>query len=223
MNKERKVSGAAGIAEIRMKNPKRTGSLTVREYYDMETGELRELLDVNGKQIVLKYTRAVKKLDLSKEKELAEFNHLKDHPIYVKGPNPVLEIVDIVRQAEDEIQKKDIEAECNYIIRKLSGPELKSFARVLGINVGSNSEAIVKRMLYEKAEESPEEVLKEWEDPDRGIKQLLNDGKASGIFTVKNSVWYFKDAPIGSNFEQALLWLIENDDLHPSIRKELVA
>jgi len=84
----------AGVVEIRMKNPKRTGSVTVRDYTGPD-GELREFKDKYGKQRVRKYTRAVVRLDLLNENDLLEFEHVKDHPIYVNGPTPILEIVDV--------------------------------------------------------------------------------------------------------------------------------
>ena len=37
-----------GHVEIRMVNPKRTGTITVRDYTDIDTGELREFKDAHG-------------------------------------------------------------------------------------------------------------------------------------------------------------------------------
>lgn len=210
----------AGVVEIRMKNPKRTGSVTVRDYTGPD-GELREFKDKYGKQRVRKYTRAVVRLDLLNENDLLEFEHVKDHPIYVNGPTPILEIVDVEKKAEEHIAQKDLEAEVNYLIKKLGGHELKSFARILGVNVATNSDNVIKRFIYDIAEEDPDHVIEEYNHPDRSLKELLHAGREQGTFTMKNGVWYFNTTPMGSSFDQALVWLKENEDLHPTLRKQI--
>lgn len=210
-----------GVVEIRMKNPKRTGTVTIRDYTDPETGELRELKNSHGNKRVVKYNRAVRRLDLSKPNDELEYKHVLDHPIFVKGPSPILEVVDIVAQAEQDVRLKDLEAEVNYQVRSLGGTALRSFARVLGIPINTNSDDVIKRALYDMVEEDPELVKDEYDHPDRTLKEMLYDGKQNGVFKVKSGIWYFNEAQMGTNFDQALLWLKDNEDLQPNIRTSI--
>ena len=46
-----------GSAEIRLKDHKRTGSITVRDYTDTETGELMRFIDKYGNTKVTRFTK----------------------------------------------------------------------------------------------------------------------------------------------------------------------
>jgi len=210
-----------GHVEIRMVNPKRTGTITVRDYTDIDTGELREFKDAHGNPRVKKYTRALTVLNLNVENDRLEFEHIKDHPIYVKGAKPILKVVDVVEEAEQRTNEREESIDAMIEARKLRGEALVNFARVIGIHTLNVLETIIKDKLYEKAESSPKEFLAAFNDPNRVFKEILHKGKMRNIFTHKNNVWKYREQLMGANIDEAILWLQDNEDLMPSIRKEI--
>ena len=138
-----------GTAEIRLKDHKRTGSITIRDYTDIETGELKRLVDKFGNTKVTRFTKN-RTYNLTDPNQALEYHHVKHHPLFCKGPTPILECVNIEARAEADVYQKDLEAEANYIVRKLSGEKLRDFARVLLVNkrikIGENtSDNVLKR------------------------------------------------------------------------------
>ncbi len=236
-NVKEKVSGAkvkellkgvpsSGMAEIVLKNPKKTGSITVRDYtLTDEEGNLthRPFVDSNGNHRIMKYTKR-KRLNLSRDNDRLEYQQALLHPHFVSGPNPVLIVNNLEEQANDFIQEKDLISKVNGIIQKLDGKETEKFCRVLLISfpVGSSPSA-VKRLLYEKAELDPQEVLAEWEDPDRPLKELIREGLIKKVFTTTNGRWACGGTQCGTSFEHTLDWLKENEDLEPKLRKQIFA
>ena len=214
-----KYKGAT--VEIRMNNPKRTGSIFLRDYTDIETGELREFVDSFGRPRVKKYTTALTILRLDKKDDLIEFLHIKDHPIYVKGAEPIMNIVDTTAEAETKIDKRETSLEAMLIAKDMRGEKLADFARVLGINTMGVLESVIKSQVYDNAENTPREFLDSFNDPDRTFKQILFKGKTTRVFTHKNNVWKYRDVVMGTQIEEAIAWLKDNEDLLPSIRKEL--
>jgi hypothetical protein len=213
-----KVKG--GIVEIRFVNPKRTGTVTLRNYTG-EDGNIKEFVDANGKVRVKKYTKALTVLNLERENDRLEYEHIKEHPLYVKGANPILKIVDVTQEAEERTSKREAALEALIEAKNLRGEKLYNFARVLGIQTLNVLESIVKDKVYDYAERMPEEFLKAFNDPNRTYKEILHKGKIKGIFSVKNNVWKFRETLMGANIDEAIIWLNDNDDLMPSIRKEL--
>lgn len=216
----------SGMAEIVLKDPKRTGSITVRDYtlVDEEGGLIhRPFVDKNGNHRIMKYTKR-KKLNLSRDNDRLEYQQALLHPHFTAGPNPVLIVNNLEELANDFIEEKDLVSKVNGIIQKLSGADLKKFCRVLLISypLGS-SDSAVKRLLYEKAELEPQEVLNEWEDPDRPLKELIREGVVKKVFTTTNGRWSCGGTQCGTTFEHALDWLKENEDLEPKLRKQIFA
>ena len=210
-----------GIVEVRMINPKRTGTVTLRDYYDPHTGELREFLDAHGNPRVKKYTKALTVLRLNIENDRLEYEHLKNHPLYVNGSEAVLKIVDVTQEAETRTNAREAALEALIEAKGLRGDKLYNFARVLGIQTLNQLESIVKDKVYDIAEKTPNEFLQAFNDPNRTFKETLHKGKMKGVFNVKNNIWKFRDVLMGANIDEAILWLKDNDDLMPSIRKEL--
>ncbi|MHA2053557.1 MAG: hypothetical protein ACW99F_08170 [Candidatus Hodarchaeales archaeon] len=163
-----------------------------------------------------------KTLHLNRENDRLEYMQIKYHPIYTTGATPILELINKEEESNDYILSKDMESEVNGIVQKLSGASLRYFARVLLVkfNEGS-SDNVVKRAVYEKAEEDPLFVLNEWKDPERPLKELIREGIIKGVFTTKNGRWTCEGAVTGTSFEQTLSWLGENEDLVPSLRKKI--
>jgi hypothetical protein len=216
-----KTQVKGGIVEVRMINPKRTGTVTLRDYNDPITGEFREFKDAHGNSRIKKYTKALTILRLNVENDRLEYEHLKNHPLYVNGSEAILKIVDVTQEAEERTSKRESALEALIEAKGLRGDKLYNFARVLGIQTLNQLESIVKDRVYDIAERTPEEFLKSFNDPNRTFKETLHKGKVKGIFTVSNNIWKFRDVLMGANIDEAILWLKENDDLMPSIRKEL--
>jgi hypothetical protein len=215
----------SGEAEIRLIDHKRTGSITVRGYIDPRTGEDIRFLDQYGKDRVVRFTRN-KTYDLSNLNQRLEYFHVMNHPLFVTGPTPVLIVVNHETDAESAVLKKDTEADANAIVRKLKGEELRDFSRVMlvgkRIAIGDRtSDAVIKRALYETIEEDPSAVIREWENPDRTIKQILRKGLHNRVFIEKDGVYSFGTQRMGITFDQAVEWLKENEDILPNIRKQI--
>lgn len=214
-----------GHGEVRLRDPKRTGSVTIREYYDPEVGEEVELLNHKGNARVVKLTKK-KIYDFSKVDERLEFYHIKNHPIFSKGGNSILECVSLDEEAEWEVEDRDMFADAVIIIRGLSGEELRDFGRILLVGRripmnGNTSDTIIKKYLYEIADNDPERVIDEYEDENKEVKILIRKGLEQQIFANTNGVYKMGNLIMGNSFEQAILYLRENEDLIPSIRKEL--
>lgn len=209
-----------GMVEVRMRNPKRTGTITLRDYTD-NSGRLREFLDSTGAPRVVKYTKAIKFLDLSDETERLEYEHLKDHPIYVMGSNPIVTISNKVDEAEKNINKKELSLDALLVAKDLRSEKMVDFARVLGINTNNVIESVIKSQVYDNAETEPVKFMEAWNDPNRPFKQIAYKGKVKKVFNLKNKVWYYRDVIMGASIDEVIVWLNENEDLLPSIRKEI--
>lgn len=214
----------SGFAEIILKDPKRTGSIVLRDYHltdDEGARSHRPFVDKEGNHRIIKITKK-KKLNLTYENDRLEYMQAKLHPIFTDGPTPILIVVNKEEEANDFIVEKDLEAKVNGVIQKLSGSELKKFARVLLVKVNEGStDSAVKRAVYEKAELEPWEVLEAWEDPERPLKELIRSGVIKKVFTTKNGRWSCGGTLCGTSFETTLEWLKDNEDLLPKLRKQI--
>jgi major membrane immunogen (membrane-anchored lipoprotein) len=209
-----------GFVEIRLKNPKKTGAITVRDYKDGE-GRHRPYVDQYGQPRILKITRTVK-LDMKNMDDRLTLNQVSLHPIYVSGATKSLIIINHEEEAVRIVEDKDIEFEAGAIIRKLKGSDLHDFARVLLITVKpGSSDSIIKRVMYESAAEDPQYVLDEWNNPLREHKAFVKKGIEKGIFTQRQGRFSFKGELMGTSFDLAVDWLKENEDLMPQLTKEM--
>jgi len=221
-----------GSAEIRLKDHKRTGSITVRDYIDVETGELMRFVDKYGNTKVTRFTKN-RTYNLTDSNQALEYHHVKNHPLYCGGPTPVLEAINLEKQAAEDVYQKDLEAEANYIVRKLSGEKLRDFARVLlvgkRIKIGEKtSDNVLKREIYMLAEESDptgktgaQKIVEAWENPERSLRELLQKGVSNNTFMVKDGVYFYGKQKMGTTLEYAIEWFNENKDILPQIRKEV--
>jgi hypothetical protein len=211
----------AGTVEVKMINPKRTGTITLRDYHD-STGMVVELKDQHGNPRTVKYTRAVKYLNLDNPDDKLEYLHLKDHPLYVKGSKPLIKLVNHVQEAIGNIDKQEAALEAKYEVKNMTSSKAKAFARVLGINVNNVDDRVVKSKLYDFADNNSDKFMEAFNDPDRELKELAHRGKEKGIFTVKRTgAWYYRDQSMGTNIDNVVIWFKDNEDLLPNIRKEL--
>jgi len=147
-------SPSIGNAEVRLRNPKKTGTITVRGYIGTN-GVYRPFIDENGQERVVRIKRTMY-LNLENNNDRLAYEHIRLHPIYVTGANPLLTIVNHETEADAFVAKKDLEARAMEIIQKLNGSELKDFARILLVTVKpGSSDQVMKRVLYEKATTDP--------------------------------------------------------------------
>lgn len=217
------ASGAptSGRVTIKPKDPKKTGSITIRDYRESGTNEHRPFVDAHGNHRVVRIKRPIH-LDMSELDNQLTYNQVIKHPEYIGGQTPILVVVNHEQEAEDYIDRLDLTSEANNIVRKLKGEAIKDFARVLLIpfNVGS-SESAVKRKVYEMCEEKPQFVIDSWEDKEREIKLFVHKSLEAGIFAKRNQRWMYGSEVMGTTFESAVEWVKINEDLVPSIKKQL--
>jgi len=221
-----------GTVEVRMKDPKRSGSVTLRDYFqEFPDGsrEHRPFIDAKGNARVAKYTRK-KTLHMTNENDRLELAHLKEHPIYVKGSIPVLVLYNFDDEATDYVAAKDAAAEADGIIRKLKSEGLKDLARVLQIRTRpGSSDIVMKRALYEFAEAKTGQanklgaltVLEQIGSPDYDTKVLLYRGLESKEVEVRNGRYLFGQIGLGTTFDVALQFLNDNPDMESELAKKL--
>jgi hypothetical protein len=209
-----------GLVEIRLKDPKKTGTITVRGYKEVN-GQHRPYVDQYGQNRIMKISKTLF-LDMVSTDDRLTLQQVANHPIYIKGQWKSLVIVNHEAAAEKLVSDKDSEARAMGIIQKLEGEDLKDFARVLLVTVKpGSSDRILKSVIYEKAAEDPKGILKEWDNPLREHKALLRKGIEKGVFTNRQGRYLFKDQLMGTSFDLATDWIKENEDLMPQLRKEI--
>lgn len=209
-----------GNVEIRLKNPKRSGIITVRDYTD-KRGKRRPFLDENGNERVRRIQRTVR-LNMEEVNDQLFYNQVVNHPIYIKGSESVLVIINHEAEADEFVENRDMASKADAIIQKLNFAELQDFARVLLITVmPGSSERSLKRALYEKATEDPKLVLNEWNDDRRELKSLIRHGLEKQVFTYRHGKYSHNGELMGTSFDRAVDWLKENEDLVPSLTKEI--
>jgi hypothetical protein len=211
---------ADGNVEIRLKDPKRTGTITLRGYTG-SNGAYRPYVDKHGNERVFKFARTVY-LDMKNDDDRLTLQAVVNHPIYIDGPRPVLVVVNHESDADAFVALKDNEALAGKIIADLKGQELQDFARVLLITVKpGSSDKVIKRAIYEKAETEPGVILNEWNDDNRELKVILRKGLEQNLFVYRQGRYSFDGQLMGTTFDIAVDWLKTNEDLVPSMRKQL--
>lgn len=220
-----------GIVEVRMRDPKRTGSVTLRGYLLEENGSTvrRPFVDSKGNDRVVKYIKK-KRLNMSNENDRLEYAHLKDHPIYVKGSNPILILYNFDNEASNYVDRKDAAAQADATISKLSSEGLRDLARVLQIRVmPGSSDVVLKRALYEYSESKTGannklgafEVLEQIGSPDYDTKVLLHRAMEAKEVEVRNGRYLFGQIGLGTTFDISLQHLKDNPDLESELAKKL--
>lgn len=215
------ISDIKEVVEIRVINPKRTGSLVLRSYMD-KNNELVEFKDNKGRERSFRLTKAKKYLDLTKPDDKIEYDCWIRHPIYYDCPRPKIKIINRSEDASKFLKNFDKELEAMKIAKELNGIELVDFARILGVQSSGVNESVVKYNVVETAKSDTIRFMDEWEDPDRPYKQILHRGKIKGVFKeTHDSIWSYRQIVMGTSLLHAIQWLKDNDDMMPSIRKEV--
>jgi hypothetical protein len=222
----------SGTIEVRMKDPKRTGSVTLRDYFhEDENGsrEERPLIDANGNHRVIKYTKK-KLLRMENENDRLEYAHLKLHPIYVNGSNPVLILYNFDDEAKTYVGNKDASSKADSFITKLDFSKLQDLARVMQIKVRpGSSEIVLKRALYEYAESKlgannrlgALDILEQIESPDYDRKVLLYKAIENKTVEIKNGRYLFNQVGMGTTFDVSLQFLKDNPDMESELAKKM--
>lgn len=218
--KTKNVKKTAGkTIEVRLINPKRTGTLMVRGIANPNTGEYMPCVDINGEETAFALTKAKTILELNNPLHKAVYEILQVHPVYVNTPYPKVKLVDVETEASDNLDKKDKEFEAMKIIKELRETKLANFARLFNLNM-NDSETVLKTRLYSIAQNDPDRILEAFTDPTRELRELIARARSRDIFTTKGGIWYYQKSPMGSNVDAVLNWLLENEDLITVIKKE---
>ncbi|MBR9682119.1 MAG: hypothetical protein GOV02_00410 [Candidatus Aenigmarchaeota archaeon] len=216
-----------GRIELTLTNPDKAGIFTVGSYWDKELNTHRILKWANGEDRTYKFNGAAKSsetLDLNSKDDKLLYEHIIDHPVFVKRPDPIIVLLDLQEEEKKRLGYEETALEAKIVVKELNGKELSDFARLFGINTENTAETTVKAAMYEFATDSPEGILREWNAPERVLKELLYRGRDKNVFAVdKQGVWKYNQVTMGVNFDQALLWLKDekNEDLIPTIKKEV--
>lgn len=218
-----KAKGNSGdrTVEVRLLNPKNTGSLIVRTIRHPETGKTIKLVDANGEETTFSLNRSRFFLNLSDPFHANVYEILKVHPIYSNASNPKIRMIDVEQEAQDKLTAIETEDEARGIVRALNSVKLANFARVLGIQTDNSSETVIKTRLYDYAKSAPVAIVEEWNNPERELKELLHRARQRGVVRISaTGIWSYGNQPMGANFDTALSWLKDNEDLIDIIRKE---
>jgi hypothetical protein len=212
------------IVKLELINPKKTGSLRVRGYTDIVTGQYKELIDRFGKKRVV-IIKKNEKLNLSREDDRLFYEHLKGHPIYVLGSDPSVRLVNTEEDAKSDIERIETALKVKEIIKALNGSEVIDFAMLLEIPFNNTTTPnVLKAYLYKKAEEEPNKVIKAYNNPDkelrilvhRGLNKIIGQNKV--IRRVKGA-YYYEDHLLGNTFDDCVIWLQQNEQVIPGLRK----
>lgn len=218
-----------GKVICRVKNPKRAGIWTFSAYLDRDTNKVVQLKYANGEDRIFKLdanARPVFELNLSNPDDKVLHDFLKNDPIFVKRPEPLMTIEDVDEQSKKKVNIEDLVLQAKNEINSLSvnASSIGSFARTVGIQTHNVSANTVKLALYELATNKPQFVIDELNHKDREIKELLMDGKKNGVFDVdRQGVWRYNAIVIGATFAHAIEWIKDDKNLTlmPTIRREV--
>ena len=223
------TTAAPSLVKIRVSNPKKAGVYSFGSYYDSKLRKWVELKWSNGEPRSYKIngnSQSEVTLDIDNEDDKLLYEHIVNHPGFVKRNNPLLTVVNIGKESVEKLDHEEIALKAKNIISDIHGEDMASFARILGINPRNISVKTLKLALFEFANRTPQVLIDEWNDKDRGYKELLKKGEDKGIFKVtKAGVWKWKDHDMGINEEQTIMFLKDkaNADILPMIRKAIDA
>jgi hypothetical protein len=221
-----------GIVEVRLLDPKRTGTITVRGYNEIDqygSHTWRELVDANGEERVIKVQRKMN-LNLGSANDRLLYAHLKKHVHFVTGPSPLLELVDVEEQAGDFISHREIKSDAEAIVKSYSEEKLKDLARVLVIGVRENSSiTVLKREIYSFIDlhdntqqvSNAEKLVAEVNSEDYETKVLLRRAMAENVIRESLNRLMFGSISLGTSFESAVQWATDNKDLLAEVETAL--
>jgi len=223
---------SSGNVEIRMINPKKTGSITMRDYTITDPNgatDYRPFIDANGNHRVARYKKK-KILRMENDNDRLEYIHLKNHPLYLTGATAVFTLFNFEDEAENYVNLKNSSAKANGMINDFTGDKLRNLARVVQIRVRpGSSETVLKRALYEYADSKIDssgktgalEILEQLESPDYETKVLLHNAMDAKFVEVKGGRYLFGQIGMGTSFDVALQYLTDNPDLESELSKKL--
>lgn len=221
----------SGNVEVRFINPKKTGTVTLRDYtLTDENGatDYRPFIDSNGNRKVSKYTKK-RVLRMENDNDRLEYGHLLHHPLYLSGATAIFKLFNFEDEAKSYVALKDAEAKANAKINEYSGQELRDLARVVQVRVRpGSSETVLKRALYEYSDSKDDssgatgavDIIKQLESPDYDSKVLLFHSMDKKYVTVTGGKYLFNQTGLGMSFDSALQYLIDNPDVESELKKK---
>lgn len=221
-----------GTAEIRLRDPKKTGTLVLRGYIDPPTRQRVKFIDETGED---RQDRISKKkvLYMNIPLDRLEYVVAKYHPEYTLKDKAPLLVICVQEEAKGSVTKREMALEAGEVLRKLTGRNLRSFARVLVTSpdakavklriIDTTTDEVIKSHLYDIMDENPNVVLKEWKDPRRKFREMVRDGLDEGVFKERGGVYNFGEMKMGITFDQAVEWLAneKNAEIMPNIEMSI--
>lgn len=202
------------------KDPKKTGTLTLRDYHERNRDgsanrKVIRLKDEDGEPLVWPLSpTGRRRYNMRNKTDKNIINHLKGHPIYMK----FVDIIDPNKRSEEYLSSIDDKIAGMNIARDMSDAEVKRFARVLTIPVIGQSTRNIRANVCQYAEQYSKEFLALYNDPNRELSELLLAAKDYSVVTAKSGRWMYSDVVMGTNLNTCITYLTENSDMVASIR-----
>ncbi|MHA1287966.1 MAG: hypothetical protein ACTSPB_11245 [Candidatus Thorarchaeota archaeon] len=225
MKKAQKAVGKEGEVVVVIANPKKAGLITLRSHKGINGNEEFHYVDAKGQPLVKKFIKARTNFDLANPEHALAIYCLQNHPHYMKPGSEILRIENKEKEAKEFLEARDTIATVGGKIAKLdTDVKVRTMARVLKIRISKNdSSSVLKRAMYEAADNDPAFVFSRFEHEELETLKLLYDGLHEDVFALANKVWTFGSEVMGSSEEEAIAWLKDNDELIPSIRQKIVS
>lgn len=152
-------------------------------------------------------------LDLSNESERRQYYILIHSEILQGGVNATsgacLQLVNPEADARKRNETRKTAIEADKLITMLEGEELVDFGMLFKINP-RNTHAVIKDELYKISANTPGEIIKRHEDPDRKIWTILRGGVANGVLVKTQQGILYGGVNLGLSEDVAIEFLKNN-------------
>jgi len=128
---------------------------------------------------------------------------------YLQLENPELE-------ARNRNATRSAAIKADQLIDALKGEELVDFGMIFKISP-RNTEAVIKNKLFEISQNTPGEIIKRYEDPDRKIRTILQGALANAVVTKTQQGILFGGVNLGLTEDVAVEFLKKNMNILSSV------
>lgn len=217
---QRKKTGTIELKPIRLTRHKSVPDISFRCYFNTKTSCWAGIPIGKNPDGTFKFKpiriSGAKFYNLENEQDSLEWHIVKDY-YRIKGGDmerdPIFEVNDRELDADKKEEKVSRVMKAYTFVQGLSGNRLVEFGRLFGVDPNNNSNAIIKKMLFEICETKPNSIIEKMEsDSDTAIHIVLKRAMAVGI--IKHSIdkgYVFKDGiPLGTT-EKGVIEFLRKD------------
>lgn len=211
-------------AVIRVKDPKKTGLVNIREY-PIEGEGLRVLINPATQALsALSLTGARPRmtLDLSREWDYIQYCFVKDHPFTEEG---FVVCEDKLSEAKKVVGSMDTYIKAMNIVRGLSKDKLFDFASLVLMNtpiklVPNTEDDIIKNEIYQRIDMKVDvtglfarSVIETFEDEYFEAKVVTLKAIKSGVVVQEKGYYKLNGDTLGQNFEDVYEFVKSSNDI----------